>query len=224
VRLIVFDCDGTLVDSQHMIVEAMRTAFAEAGLAAPDRASMLRQVGLSLPEAMQALTGLEDMEAVTALANTYRNAFFELRRSASIGDPLYPGVAEAVKRLAARGDTLLGIATGKSRRGVHALIEREGWHGLFATIQTADDAPSKPHPAMLLQAMAETGAHPERTVMIGDTSYDMLMAVAAKASGIGVSWGYHHPAELTGAGAQSVASDVSELLDTLFPAVQRRTA
>jgi phosphoglycolate phosphatase len=223
VRLIVFDCDGTLVDSQHMIVEAMRTAFAAAGLAAPDRASMLQQVGLSLPEAMQALTGLEDLETVTALANAYRNAFFELRRAASIGDPLFPGIGAAVESLAARGDTLLGIATGKSRRGVDALIEREGWHGLFATIQTADDAPSKPHPSMLLQAMAETSIGPERTVMIGDTSYDMLMAVAAKATGIGVSWGYHDPAELTGAGAQLVASDVPELLGTLFPAAQRRT-
>jgi phosphoglycolate phosphatase len=223
VRLVVFDCDGTLVDSQHMIVEAMRIGFAENGLPAPARALMLRQVGLSVPEAMQALTGIDDPQILAGLSAAYRDAFFELRRAGSIGDPLFPGTRETIEALAARDDTLIGIATGKSRRGVDALLAREGWQGLFATIQTADDAPSKPHPAMLFQAMAETGTGPDHTVMIGDTTYDMAMARAAHTRGIGVAWGYHEAAELIEAGAQSVIADFAELPGLLLPSAQRRT-
>jgi phosphoglycolate phosphatase len=224
VRLIVFDCDGTLVDSQHMIVEAMRTAFVETGLPVPERDLMLRQVGLSVAETMTAMTGIDDPAIVGAWSAAYRNAFFELRRVGHIPDPLFPGIREALETLSAQGDTLLGIATGKSRRGVHALIEREGWTGLFATIQTADDAPSKPHPAMLFQAMAETGAGPDTTVMIGDTSYDMAMARAAFVTAIGVAWGYHDPAELIEAGAQLIAADAAELLAALPSPAQRLSA
>lgn len=223
-RLIVFDCDGTLVDSQHMIVAAMRTAFAETGLPVPERGQMLRQVGLSVAEAMTAMTGIDDPAIVGVWSSAYRNAFFELRRAGHIADPLFPGIRETLESLTAQADTLLGIATGKSRRGVHALIEREGWTGLFATIQTADDAPSKPHPAMLFQAMAETGIGPDTTVMIGDTSYDMAMACAAHTSAVGVAWGYHDPAELIEAGARTVAADVPELIAALAPSAQRRTA
>lgn len=185
---------------------------------------MLRQVGLSVPEAMTAMTGIDDPAIVAAWSTAYRDAFFELRRSGHIGDPLFPGIREALETLAAQADTLLGIATGKSRRGVHALIEREGWTGLFATIQTADDAPSKPHPGMLFQAMAATGTGPDNAVMIGDTSYDMLMAQAAHMTGIGVTWGYHDAAELIEAGASPVVADVPELLAALTRSTQRRIA
>jgi phosphoglycolate phosphatase len=129
---------------------------------------------------------------------------------------MFPGALEAIAGLAARPDTLLGIATGKSRRGVDRLLEREGLAGVFATIMTADDAPSKPHPAMIQQAMAETGAEANGTVMIGDTSFDILMARAASVRGIGVGWGYHDAEELTEAGAEAVAADFSELLSLLW--------
>ncbi|NJM35593.1 MAG: HAD-IA family hydrolase [Rhodomicrobium sp.] len=211
-KLIIFDCDGTLVDSQHMIAEAMRSAFTASGLAVPERAVLLRHVGLSVVEAMSAITGFGEDDAVARLAADYRTAFGALRREGRIADPLFPGAREAIEALAAREDVLLGIATGKSRRGVDALLEREGFEGLFATIQTADDAPSKPHPAMIHQAMEATSAGPAETVMIGDTSFDMLMARAASVEALGVAWGYHPVAELRVAGAHEVVDDFAALL------------
>jgi phosphoglycolate phosphatase len=127
-------------------------------------------------------------------------------------EPLYPGVADAVAALATRSDRMLGVATGKSRRGVARLFDREGWHRHFATIQTADDHPSKPDPSMILKAMAETGAEPRHTVMIGDTSYDMQMARNAGVGAIGVGWGYHDAARLASAGAQSIVDRGQDLL------------
>jgi phosphoglycolate phosphatase len=103
------------------------------------------------------------------------------------------------------------MATGKSRRGVNRLFDREGWHKDFATVQTADDHPSKPHPSMLLGAMQETGVAPARTVMIGDTSYDIEMARAAGARAIGVAWGYHTVAELAAAGADAIVERFEDL-------------
>jgi phosphoglycolate phosphatase len=215
VKLIIFDCDGTLVDSQHMIAEAMRSAFMASGLAVPERSVLLRHVGLSVVEAMSAITGLADGDAVARLAADYRTAFAALRREGRIADPLFPGAREAIEALGAREDVLLGIATGKSRRGVDALLEREGFTGRFATIQTAADAPSKPHPAMIRQAMAETGAARAETVMIGDTSFDMRMARAASVEALGVGWGYHEREELLEAGAAAVFGDFPELLERL---------
>jgi phosphoglycolate phosphatase len=219
--LIVFDCDGTLVDSQHMIVEGMRRAFAAVGLPAPERAAMLRQVGLSVPEAMRAMVGEAEDALIVALAREYRAAFSELRRSETIADPLFDGAREAIEALVRRDDVLLGVATGKSRRGVTALLDREGFARHFVTLQTADDAPSKPHPAMLLQAMRETGIGPDRTVMIGDTSYDMLMARAARAEAIGVAWGYHEPEELFAAGAVEIAENFAFLQDSLIARLRK---
>jgi phosphoglycolate phosphatase len=211
--LIVFDCDGTLADSQHLIVEAMRRAFIGAGLPAPDRASILRTVGLSIPEAMASLAADQCPEVRAGLASSYREWCASLRQQPQ--EPLFEGAASLLFGLAAQEHVALGIATGKSRRGVTRFIEHNGLQGLFSTIQTADDAPSKPHPAMLLQAMAETGASPEQTVMIGDTSYDMIMAACAKVAGIGVTWGYHSMAELKRAGAQSVVRSFAALEEAL---------
>jgi phosphoglycolate phosphatase len=219
-RLIVFDCDGTLVDSQHTIAAATAHAFSANGLAVPPRSRLLRYVGLSLAEAMAALTrgSCTDPDTVARLVATYRAAFHELRQRPGAADPMYPGAREAIASLCAQEGVLLGLATGKSRRGVNAFLEREGLCGVFVTIQTADDAPSKPHPAMLHQAMNETGARAENTVMIGDTSYDMAMARAAKARGIGVAWGYHSSEDMTRAGASVVAQDFGALLSLLSPA------
>ncbi len=217
-RLIIFDCDGTLIDSQHMIVEAMRAAFSANGIPIPDRAAVLRHVGLSVVDAMEMMTGLRGGETVAKLAADYRTSFAALRHEARIADPLFPGAREALEALAAESDLRLGIATGKSRRGVAALLEREGLEGVFATIQTADDAPSKPHPAMILQAMNAVGVSPSATIMIGDTSFDMLMARAAGTEAIGVAWGYHSGEELAEAGASIVTRDFPELLRMLVPA------
>jgi phosphoglycolate phosphatase len=215
VTLIVFDVDGTLIDSQHLIVAAQGLAFAEHGLAAPSRAESLSVVGLSLPQAFRRLVGEEG--PIDGLSESYRRAFNTLRLDPSYEEPLFPGMEALVRRLHARDDVRLGIATGKARRGVDRLIETHGWQGWFATTQSADDAPSKPDPAMLLQAMAETGATPATTVMIGDTTYDMAMAVSAGAAAIGVAWGYHPAGALFGAGAATVV-DSAEALGELFPA------
>ncbi|MFC6049868.1 HAD-IA family hydrolase, partial [Methylobacterium hispanicum] len=181
-KLIVFDVDGRLVHSQHLIVAAQGMAFAEHGMQAPGRTEALSVVGLSLPQAFRRLVGEDG--PVQSLSESYKRAFQTLRLDPNYEEPLFPGMGDLLARLHARDDVLLGIATGKSRRGVNHLLEVQGWEGWFSTTQTADDAPSKPDPAMLLQAMAETGLDAGATVMVGDTSYDMAMAVAAGAAAV----------------------------------------
>lgn len=221
-KLVLFDCDGTLVDSQHVIVAAMGRAFARADLTMPSREAVLGIVGLSLVEAMQRLGEDDPRFPAERLADLYREAFRELRTEPDFSEPMFPGMRGLIDRLAARDDLLLGIATGKSQRGVAAVLAHHGLEGRFVTIQTADDAPSKPHPAMVLQAMAATGADPMDTVLIGDTSFDMVMARAAGARAIGVSWGYHAPDLLTQSGAERLAGDADELqraIDELWETV-----
>ncbi len=213
--LVIFDCDGTLLDSQHVITEAMRLAFVGAGLAAPDRSTILRTVGLSIPEALAALAPGECQDTIDRIASTYREWCASLRRQPDNLEPMFPGAAELLSDLAARSDIVLGIATGKSRRGVMRFIQHHELQGVFSTIQTADDAPSKPHPAMLLQAMAETGAQPGTSIMIGDTSYDMVMAARAKVTGIGVTWGYQSHADLREAGANAIVNSFAALAQVL---------
>ncbi|NEU11504.1 HAD-IA family hydrolase [Methylobacterium sp. BTF04] len=217
-KLFVFDVDGTLVDSQHLIVAAQGVAFAEHGIAAPSRTESLSVVGLSLPQAFKRLVGEDG--PVEGLSESYKRAFNVLRLDPSYEEPLFPGMGDLLARLHLRDDVRLGIATGKARRGVDRLIETHGWQGWFATTQTADDAPSKPDPAMLLQAMAEADARPDATVMIGDTTYDMAMAVSAGAAAVGVGWGYHPAGALFGAGAVTVVDDAKALADLFTGALR----
>ena len=214
-KLVVFDCDGTLVDSQHMIVAAMHGAYAHHGIAAPDRETLLSIVGLSLPNAFERLGEGHAAFPGASFVEAYKSAFFELRKADTDLEPLYPVTREALDALAARDDVALGIATVKSRRGVDMVLGRHGLRERFVTIQTADDAPSKPDPGMVLNAMRETGATPENTIVIGDTAFDVSMARAAGAQAIGVSWGYHRPEELAAAGARVVIDDFGELMPKL---------
>lgn len=210
-RLILFDCDGTLVDSQQMICAAMQQAFDDHGLVCPPRSAVLSIVGLSLPTAVERLAeGLAGFP-VESVVERYKAAFFALRQSETHMEPLYPGARETVDALALRGDVLLGVATGKSQRGVRAVLGHHGLLERFSVIKTADDAPSKPHPGMVLDAMAETGAKPHDTVLIGDTTYDIEMARAAGARAIGVSWGYHPVDALHAAGAHEVVDTFADL-------------
>ncbi|GLO73217.1 HAD-IA family hydrolase [Phaeobacter italicus] len=197
-RLILFDVDGTLADSQGAITSAMAAAFAGAGLPSPSRAEILSIVGLSLPLAMAELAGEQPADVQAVLVEGYKSAYKSARLAAGAGhSPLYPGAAEVLAELNAVPEYLLGVATGKSQRGLDALIEA---HELrcFVTRQCADHHPSKPHPSMVLRAMAETGVRPEDTVMIGDTSFDIDMGRAAGVRTIAVDWGFH-PAERLGA-------------------------
>jgi phosphoglycolate phosphatase len=213
VKLVLFDVDGTLVDSQNIIVASQHAAFAAYGLEPPSRELSLSIVGLSLVEAFTVLVGPKG--PIEGLVEAYKTAFGTLRQDPALAEPLFPGAEECLGWLGGREDVLLGIATGKSRRGVSHLLARHDWERVFATIQTADDAPSKPHPAMIRQAMAMVGAAPEETVMIGDSSYDMEMARAAGAMPIGVSWGFQPVAALREAGAARIVDTYLELQGVL---------
>jgi phosphoglycolate phosphatase len=215
-RLALFDCDGTLVDGQAAIIRAMDECFVCQGLAAPDRHATRRIVGLNLIEAMRALLPGADEGVHVALAETYKAAFQRHRAEGLVEEPLFDGVVEALASLAQAG-WLLGVATGKSDRGLRFCLERHGIQSRFITLQTADRHPSKPHPAMLHAAIAEAGATPETTVMVGDTSFDMMMASAGGAHALGVGWGYHDPHELRAAGAREVVDSA----DQIGPALER---
>lgn len=210
-RLAIFDCDGTLVDSQHNICTAMDACFVEAGIPAPSRAATLRVVGLSLVEAMRVLLPDADDDRHATLAEQYKSCFQRLRAEGAVEEPLFDGIAAAIDALEADG-WLLGVATGKSDRGLALALEGHGLAKRFVTLQTADRHPSKPHPSMIERAMADAGAGPASTVMIGDTSYDIAMAHNAGVRAIGVAWGYHDTADLFAEGADAVARHPSELL------------
>lgn len=212
-RLVVFDVDGTLIDSQHLIVAAMETAFAARGVAAPAREEILGIVGLSLAAAVATLRPDLPEEEVEALAEGYRQEFVaqRARGGAEAHAPLYPGARAALDRLAADPAVSLGVATGKARRGLDHVLMSHGLEGMFATMQTADDHPSKPHPSMLETALRETGFEADQAVMIGDTEFDILMGKAAGFATIGVAWGYHPRARLRAAGADLVIEDFAAL-------------
>lgn len=196
-RLVIFDVDGTLVDSQGSIVGAMTAAFSALDLAAPDRARILSIVGLSLPQAMARLAPDLPDETRSRLVDAYKDAYHDARLALGAAQsPLYPGARAMLEQLHAVPEFLLGVATGKSQRGLDGLIEAHGLGRFFATRQVADHHPSKPHPSMIDTARSETGIGRASTVMIGDTSYDMDMAAAAGVAGIGVGWGYHPPERL----------------------------
>jgi phosphoglycolate phosphatase len=220
-KLVIFDCDGTLVDSQHMICAAMQRTYAEHRLPCPPRERILSIVGLSLTEAFARLGGAGARIPLEGLVESYKTAFHGLRQSQEHLEPLFPGARRALDALSQRADVVLGIATGKSQRGVRTVLGHYDLLARFSTIQTADDAPSKPHPGMVQAAMREAGVGPRDTVVIGDTAFDVAMARAAGARAIGVSWGYHAAADLHAEGATLVIDDFAALmpaLDTLWGA------
>ena len=213
-RLAVFDCDGTLSDGQAGVCAAMERAFAGTGRTAPARADVRRIVGLSLPQAMARLAPASSAEEQAALVEAYKHAFRSAREDGSLREPLFDGIDQALRTL--HGDGWhLGVATGKSDRGLASTLAVHGLGDLFATLQTADRHPSKPHPAMLMAAMDEALADPTDTVMIGDTTYDIEMAQVAGTRALGVAWGYHAPGELLAAGAEAVAATPQDLLALL---------
>jgi phosphoglycolate phosphatase len=212
IRLIVFDCDGTLVDSQHVIVAAAERAFRAQGLAPPTAAAVQAAIGLSLELAITSWRPEAELAERTLLVEAYRTAWRALRAEDGVHEALYPGALATLKALDRQGH-LLGIATGKSRPGLLSVLDHHGLTPLFVSLQTADRHPSKPHPSMLEAAMRETGSAPAETLMVGDTSYDMAMARAAGVGAIGVAWGYHPAPSLIAAGATTVLERFEDLLD-----------
>lgn len=200
-RLVVFDVDGTLVDSQAHILAAMRGAFDSLNLPAPERSEVLGLVGLSLDLVIARLAPNQSSEVQAALVQGYKDAFVAIRQADAdaAATPFYPGALDVLQALHAEPETLLGVATGKSRRGLDKILAPQDLSRRFVTQQVADHHPSKPHPSMLKACLNDTGVEAARAVMVGDTSYDMDMAKAAGLFAIGVSWGYHDVGRLTSA-------------------------
>lgn len=209
-KLAIFDCDGTLVDSQANICLAMEHAFDEAGMTPPPRHATRRIVGLSLVEAMRVLLPETEEATHRDMAERYKASYLVLRNNGLEHEPLYDGIAALLSSMDENG-WLLGVATGKSDRGLERCLDHHGIKGLFMTLQTADRHPSKPHPAMVYQALADACVEAANAVMIGDTVYDIHMGKAAGTRTIGVNWGYHPVDELRGAGADEIAESMDEL-------------
>lgn len=215
-KLVVFDVDGTLVDSQGDILASMVAAFEGAKLPVPTDKDILSVVGLSLPVAIDRLhAGLSDRDLQRAVEG-YKTAYVARRaQHGAESSPFYDGVREVLSDLAGYDDVLLGVATGKSRRGLDLLLNAHDLTGLFVTTQVADDHPSKPHPSMLHKALSDTGCDAKDAVMIGDTEFDMAMANAADFSGIGVTWGYHPAERLAQSNPVALVDRTSDLTATI---------
>ncbi len=217
-RLFVFDCDGTLVDSQHNIIAAMGAAWTRRDLPPPAAQDVRRIVGLTLEVAIARLLPEASDAVHRDLAAIYREVVHDLRANeapdAPSAEPLFPGIRELIEALAAP-EVFLGVATGKNLRGVEHTLQTHGLRGRFHTLQAADICRGKPDPEMVERAMAETAMSPAATVVIGDTSFDMEMARAAGATAVGVAWGYHEVSDLWSAGAQAVISHPTQLLGEL---------
>ncbi len=211
-KLAIFDCDGTLVDSGATIYRALAAAFAQHGLELPPPEVSRRVIGLSLTEAMSALLPEATADEHLHLAEDYKRAFWNLRAAGEVEEPLFDGVIELLDALEADG-WLLAVATGKSDRGLRHCLEQHAIHARFVSLQTADRHPSKPHPSMVEKALADADAAPGNSFVVGDTSFDMAMAVNAGTTAIGAAWGYHDAEELREAGAVAVADRPLDVLD-----------
>ena len=210
-KLVVFDCDGTLVDSQHLIVSAMSHAFERAGRVPLPREQVLSIVGLSLPYAIETLVPDATRAEVEHLTQGYREGFSQLRQQPDAVEPLYEGMAEIISWLDSHDDVALGVATGKSRRGVDRIVDMYNFHGRFQAISTADEHPSKPHPSMIDYAVAAVDAEPTQTIMVGDTTFDIEMAHAAGVQAVGVTWGYHPQSALERAAPRDLVTTRRDL-------------
>ena len=205
-KLVLFDCDGTLVDSAPLIHACMEQTFREAGHAVPQFESTKGVIGLSLDIAIARLLACEPDESVRAMTARYKLHFAGMRGEAEHLERLYDGINELIATLGKREDVILGMVTGKSRRGVESVFARHGFGEHFHVVRTADDCPSKPHPAMVLECCAATGIDPASTYVIGDAIFDMQMARAAGATAIGVDWGYASADALAEEGAHHIVS------------------
>jgi len=215
--LVVFDMDGTLIDSQDVIVEAMGRAFARIGQPAPSAEQTRATIGLSLGRCVATIAPHLSPSEVEAGVEAYRQSFVEMRKEsgAEAAAPMYSGAMAALERLHMQDETLLGVATGKARRGLDHAYASHGIGHYFVTHQTADGHPSKPHPSMLLQALRDTGVEAQDAVMVGDTEFDIEMGKAAGFATIGVSWGYHSLDRIKAAAPDYIIDSYSELDATL---------
>lgn len=195
-ELIVFDWDGTLMDSEARIVDCVQGAFADLGLPLPTRESARDIIGLGLEEAMERLAPGIDRASLAALVLQYRRHFLVTNRTPSV---LFPGARATLDWMAGQGYRL-AVATGKSRAGLDKSLAETGLERTFHATRCADETFSKPHPQMLFELMDELGAGAEETLMIGDTEYDLQMARNAGVSALAVCYGVHSPERLLAQG------------------------
>ena len=209
VKLIIFDFDGTLVDSRSLILESHRLVFPRFGLPIPDPADSLALVGKSLAVILAQLAGAT--APIAEMVRAYDLLLPQLRADPAFAESPFPGVPELLAELNSWSGLALGIATGHRSDTIAPALGALSWTDYFSTIQAADTAPSKPHPAMVHQALQTTGVRAEDAIFVGDTSFDMMMARAAGVRPIGVGWGYHQVEQLRAAGASCIVESISEL-------------
>ena len=210
--LIMLDCDGTIVDSQKGIVRVMQETFEMHKLRSPERNKILFGVGLELSAGIENLLPRNHNSDINELCKTYKKLATYHRDKKSFEDQLYPDAEKIIRKLHADG-WLLGIATGKSSLGLEHVLSLYDMSDLFITKQTSDCAAGNPNPEMLHNAMSDTGLCAGSIFMVGDTTYDVCMAINAGTRAIGVSWGYHGSAELLHAGAEVVVNSYVELFN-----------
>jgi len=212
-RLALFDCDGTLVDSAALIHEVMARTFVHFGYDRPDVSLTKSIIGLTLDIAIERMQGKPhvDDEAIAMTAH-YKTIYAGVRDEPGMDVPLFNGIRPLIDELAQNDDILIGAVTGKSRRGLVHILETHGFAPHFIVSRTADDCPSKPHPAMVMECCSEIGMNPADAIVIGDAIYDMQMAKAAGAKAVGVSWGYASVDDLVSAGADGIVRHPSDVL------------
>lgn len=205
-RAVIFDWDGTLLDSTHHIVGALLGACRDLGLREPSREEAGWVIGLSLQAALYRLVPALEAGRVDAFVDRYRAHFMALQHEMH----LFEGQAGLLRDLSA-GGAVLGVATGKSRRGLDESIERLGLRDLFHATRTVDEARGKPDPDMLLQLLSELDLAPDSVLMVGDTTHDVLMARAAGVDSLAVAYGAHAPALLESARPTALAATVADM-------------
>lgn len=214
-KLVLFDCDGTLVDSAHVIHRCMQASFDDHGFVPPSLSETKSIIGLSLHDAIEILLKDQTTDQLDKMVQDYKDHFFKIRTSENLLEPLYDGIHELLDQLKKQDELILGVVTGKSTRGLKAILEGHNLSDHFITIRTADDCPSKPHPAMVTECCGEVGIDVSSTYVMGDSTFDMEMAKHAKAMSIGVDWGYASVPELKNSGANHIISKPSELIDII---------
>jgi phosphoglycolate phosphatase len=218
-RLVIFDADGTLINSRAIILEGIRLVFVEFGYPVPPVDATLTTIGLSLDLLFAELLDRPVDEEIKAMSLSYKKRSSELQKIPELHSRLYDGIDNIIHKLSEQPETLLAIATGKSRRGLINMIDAYGYRDKFIVSRTADDCPSKPHPAMILECCEFAGCEMAQSVMIGDSSYDMQMAIQAGAKAIGVSWGYQPVCALEKSGAHAIVDqprDIPDAIDEIF--------
>lgn len=215
-KLALFDVDGTLVDSGRLIHEVMARTFEHHGHDRPHYDATRSIIGLTLDTAIARIMGVEEIDdQIRAMTQHYKDTYGPVRLEPGFQEPLYDGVGDMIAALVAREDVLVGAVTGKARRGLDLIRHTHGFENVFFVSRTADDCPSKPHPAMVLECCGETGVTPASTFVVGDAIYDMQMATSAGARAIGVSWGYSSREALIATGAHAILGKPGDLLDLI---------